>query len=81
MIPPSDVVQLRLGNLERDLREERTARRESITRLDDRKADQDDLQTLADEVHGLRRALVLFSLSMIGTAFAFLIGVLALVAH
>jgi phage terminase Nu1 subunit (DNA packaging protein) len=79
MIPPEDVIQLRLTNLERDLRDERNARRDSITRLEDKKADQDDLKTLAEEVHGLRRALVLFSLTMIGTAIVFLMGVLTLV--
>lgn len=79
MIPPDEVINLRLTNLESDLREERKARRDSVVRLEDKKADQEDLKTLADEVHGLRRALVLFSLSMIGTAFVFILGVLALV--
>lgn len=81
MTPPEDVVELRLTNLEADLREERKARRDSVIRLEDKKADQDDLKTLADEVHGLRRALVLFSLTMIGTAVVFLVGVLAIVSQ
>lgn len=81
MIPPDEVVELRLTTLEVDLREERKARRESVIRLEDKKADQDDLKTLADEVHGLRRALVLFSLTMIGTAVVFLVGVLAIVSQ
>jgi len=79
MIPPDEVIELRLTNLESDMRDERKARRESMTRLEDRKAEKEDLKTLADEVHGLRRALVLFSLTMIGTAVVFLMGVLALV--
>jgi phage terminase Nu1 subunit (DNA packaging protein) len=79
MIPPGDVVELRLKNLEADMRDEREARRRSVERLEEKKADQDDLKTLAEEVHGLRRALVLFSLTMIGTAIVFLMGVLALV--
>lgn len=81
MVPPEDVIELRLTNLEADLREERKARRDSVIRLEDKKADQDDLKTLADEVHGLRRALVLFSLTMIGTAVVFLVGVLAIVSQ
>jgi hypothetical protein len=79
MIPPGDVVELRLKNLEQDLREEREIRRKAVERIEEKKADQDDLRTLAEEVHGLRRALVLFSLTMIGTAVVFLMGVLALV--
>jgi hypothetical protein len=79
MIPPGDVVELRLKNLEQDLREEREIRRKAVERIEEKKADQDDLKTLAEEVHGLRRALVLFSLTMIGTAVVFLMGVLALV--
>lgn len=79
MNPLDEVIELRLTNLETDLRDERKARRETMTRLEDKKANQDDLKTLADEVHGLRRALVLFSLTMIGTAVVFLMGVLALV--
>lgn len=81
MIPPDDVIQLRLTNLETDLRDERQARREAVTRLEEKKADEDDLKTLAGEVHGLRRALVLFSLTMIGTAVVFLVGVLAIVSQ
>lgn len=79
MIPPEDVIILRLTTVEEALKDERRRREDQVTRLEDKKADQDDLKSLADEVHGLRRALVLFSLSMIGTAFVFLMGVLALV--
>lgn len=81
MIPPDETVVWRVGTLERDLSEERKARRDAIIRLEDKKADEADLKTLADEVHGLRRALVLFSLTMIGTAVVFLVGVLAIVSQ
>lgn len=81
VIPPTEVVDLRLKNLEEGLRDEKTARHESVKDLTANKADQDDLKTLAEEVHGLRRALVLFSLTMIGTAVVFLVGVLAIVSQ
>lgn len=81
MIPPAEVVDLRLKNLEEGLRDEKRARHEAVKDLTTNKADQDDLKSLADEVHGLRRALVLFSLTMIGTAVVFLMGVLALVQN
>lgn len=81
MIPPEDVIILRLTTVEEALKDERRRREDQVTRLEDKKADQDDLKSLADEVHGLRRALVLFSLTMIGTAVVFLMGVLALVQN
>jgi hypothetical protein len=81
MIPPNDVVQIRLNNLEQAMVEERKRRENQYDKLEDKKADQDDLKSLAEEVHGLRRALVLFSLTMIGTAVVFLMGVLALVQN
>lgn len=79
MLPPDEVISFRLGNLEEAIRDERKARHEAVKDLIEKKADQDDLKTLAEEVHGLRKALVLFSLTMIGTAVVFLMGVLALV--
>lgn len=81
MIPPEDVIVLRLSTVEEALKDERKRREVQIDKLEEKKADQDDLKSLADEVHGLRRALVLFSLTMIGTAVVFLMGVLALVQN
>jgi hypothetical protein len=46
--------------------------------LSEKKADADDEQKLAEEVAGLRRALITFSLSLVGSAGAFVIGVLGL---
>lgn len=79
MIPPEETLVWRIETLERELREERKTRHDSVERINDKKADVEDLKTLAEEVHGLRRALVLFSLSMIGSAFAFIVGVLAII--
>lgn len=67
MIPPEDTVLWRIGAAEK-----------AIVKLDDEKAENKDLLVLADEVRSLRRALVIFSLSMVGSGGAFLIGVLAL---
>jgi hypothetical protein len=47
-------------------------------RLDEHKADAKDVAILAEEVRGLRRALITFSLSLVGSAGAFIIGVLGL---
>lgn len=78
MIPPENALEWRVATLERELREEKKTRHEVVEQLRDRKADVDDLKNLADEVHGLRRALVLFSLSFVGSSLVFLLGVLTL---
>jgi hypothetical protein len=70
MIPPDETIAWRLNVAEQKLRD-----------LDMEKAEAKDLIALADEVHGLRRALMVFALSMVGTALMFVLGVLALVAQ
>lgn len=71
----------RLSALEKDLAEERRNRHSDFDKLDKEKASDKDLTILADEVRGLRRALIIFSLSMIGTGGTFLLGVLALLQN
>lgn len=45
------------------------------------KADEKDLEDIKKEFKSLRTALIIFSLSCIGTAVMFLVGVLALVTQ
>jgi hypothetical protein len=82
MTPPESeaTIAWRVGTLETDLRDERKARRDAYNKLDEDKADAKDVARLADEVSGLRRALLIFSLSMVGTAVTFLAVIFAVVS-
>lgn len=81
MMAPEETILWRVGTLEKRLAEEQKSRQDDIRSLDIEKADARDMNRLSDEVASLRRALIVFSLSMVGSGGAFLIGVLALVNH
>jgi hypothetical protein len=70
MNPPEDTVLWRLAAVET-----------LAQTIDKEKADTKDVNKLSDEVAALRRSLIVFSLSMVGSGGAFLIGVLALLQH
>jgi hypothetical protein len=52
---------------------------EHVKALHSEKADEKDLLVLAEEVRGLRRALITFSLSVVGSAVVFALAVFQLV--
>jgi hypothetical protein len=52
---------------------------EQVKTLRSEKADEKDLVVLAEEVRGLRRALITFSLSVVGSAVVFALAVFQLV--
>lgn len=66
----SNNVIWRLGQVER-----------KVETIEKEKADLDDLRNLVDEVRSLRKALIAFALSGIGTGMMFLIGVITLVVQ
>jgi hypothetical protein len=66
-----DALAWRVGALERAMR----------VKADDKDLNNvaDDVKAVAEELNSLRRAIVIFSLSMIGTGGMFLLGVLTLI--
>ena len=53
----------------------------AVDKLDQEKAEAKEVARIADELVTLRRALIVFSLSMVGTGGLFLLGVLTLVRN
>lgn len=66
-----DALGWRVGALERQI--EKKANAKDLDNLEK------DINSVADEMNSLRRAIVIFSLSMIGTGGMFLLGVLTLI--
>jgi hypothetical protein len=66
-----DALSWRVGAIERALK----------AKADDKDVDniKEDVKQVADELNSLRRAIVIFSLSMIGTGGMFLLGILTLI--
>jgi hypothetical protein len=66
-----DALSWRVGAIERNLK----------TKADDKDLEniKEDVKQVADELNSLRRAIVIFSLSMIGTGGMFLLGILTLI--
>jgi|tagenome__1003787_1003787.scaffolds.fasta_scaffold18794539_2 hypothetical protein len=66
-----DALSWRVGAIERALK----------SKADDKDVDniKEDVKQVADELNSLRRAIVIFSLSMIGTGGMFLLGILTLI--
>jgi hypothetical protein len=66
-----DAITWRLGAVERALK----------TKADDKDLEniKEDVKQVAEELNSLRRAIVIFSLSMIGTGGMFLLGILTLI--
>lgn len=66
-----DALAWRVGALERAM--DSKANNKDVDNLEK------DINSVADELNSLRRAIVIFSLSMIGTGGMFLLGILTLV--
>jgi hypothetical protein len=66
-----DALSWRVGALERALRDKAD--------IKDVNNVVEDVKQVADELNGLRRAIIIFSLSMIGTGGMFLLGILTLI--
>jgi len=66
-----DALSWRVGNLEETIKTK--ASQEQVSNVID------DVKAVADELNSLRRAIVIFSLSMIGTGGMFLLGILTLI--
>jgi hypothetical protein len=66
-----DALGWRVGALEKALRDKADNK--------DVKNVADDVKQVAEELNGLRRAIIIFSLSMIGTGGMFLLGILTLI--
>lgn len=66
-----DALSWRVGALERALKDK--ADNKDVVNV------ADDVKQVADELNSLRRAIVIFSLSMIGTGGMFLLGILTLI--
>lgn len=79
MTPPDSegTIIWRVGNVEQQLRDEQQARREADRELDKTKADEKDVARIGEELAGLRRALIVFSLSLCSLSVTIIIGLLA----
>lgn len=66
-----DALAWRVGALEKGMERKADAREVSEV--------QKDVEKVAEELNSLRRAIVIFSLSMIGTGGMFLLGILTLI--